>query len=132
MAKFIMTVGDETLRVLTTEAEKRNLRVQQLIRAVIVPEWVRDHLAMSGLQSDRKEIASHLTRPSVYDLQREPVLQARMNRNRTRKAANKRGEPYSFDDSSVFHRSQVGWTQLAIHVSRVKPGPAKVRSSIGG
>jgi len=82
MAKFIMTVGDETLRVLTTEAEKRNLRVQQLIRAVIVPEWVRDHLAMSGLQSDRKEIASHLTRPSVYDLKREPVLQARMNRNR--------------------------------------------------
>ena len=49
MAKFIMTVGDETLRVLTTEAEKRNLRVQQLIRAVIVPEWVRDHLAMSGV-----------------------------------------------------------------------------------
>ena len=49
MAKFIMTVGDETLRVLTTEAEKRNLRVQQLIRAVIVPEWVRDYLAMSGV-----------------------------------------------------------------------------------
>lgn len=82
IAKFIMTVGDETLRVLTTEAEKRNLRVQQLIRAVIIPEWVRHHLAMSGVHSDRKEIASHLTRPSVYDLQREPVLQARMNRNR--------------------------------------------------
>jgi len=55
MAKFIMSVGDETLRVLTTEAEKRNVRVQQLIRAVIVPEWVRDNLAMSGIESDRRK-----------------------------------------------------------------------------
>jgi hypothetical protein len=84
MAKFIMSVGDETLRILTTEAEKRNVRVQQLIRAVIVPEWVRDNLMMSGIQSDRREIASHLTRPSVYNMRREPVLQASMDRVRRR------------------------------------------------
>jgi hypothetical protein len=82
MAKFLMSVGDETFRVLITEAERRNVRVQQLIRAVIVPEWVRDNLAITGIQSDRRDIASQLTRPSVYDLRREPVLQARMNRIR--------------------------------------------------
>jgi hypothetical protein len=84
MAKFIMSVGDETLRVLTTEAEKRNLRVQQLIRAVIVPEWVRDNLAMTGVQSDRREIAPHLTPPRVYNMEREPVLQESMARVRRR------------------------------------------------
>jgi hypothetical protein len=77
-----MSVGDETLRVLTTEAEKRNVRVQQLIRAVIVPEWVRNNLTMSGIQTDRREIAPELTRPSVYNLRRGPVLQASMNRVR--------------------------------------------------
>jgi hypothetical protein len=86
MAKFIMSVGDETLRVLTTEAEKRNLRVQQLLRAVIVPEWVRDNLAMTGVQSDRREIAPQLTRPSVYNMEREPVLQESMARVRRRRA----------------------------------------------
>ena len=84
MAKFIMSVGDETLRVLTTEAEKRNVRVQQLIRAVIVPEWMRNNLTMSGIQTDRREIAPELTRPSVYNLRQGPVLQASMDRVRRR------------------------------------------------
>ena len=82
MAKFIMSVGDETLQVLTTEAEKRNLRVQQLIRAVIVPEWVRANLATTGDEIDRREITSRFTRPSVYEMQREPVLRARTDRTR--------------------------------------------------
>ena len=82
MAKFIMSVRDETLQVLTTEAEKRNLRVQQLIRAVIVPEWVRAHLATTGEQLDRREMESHLTRPPGYEMQREPALRARTDRMR--------------------------------------------------
>jgi hypothetical protein len=86
MAKFIMSVGDETLRVLTTEAEKRNLRVQQLIRAVIVPEWVRDNLAMTDVRSERREITPHLTRPTVYNMRREPVLQESLGHIRRRRA----------------------------------------------
>jgi len=84
LAKFMMSVGDETLRVLTTEAEKRNVRVQQLIRAVIVPEWVRANLAISGIHSDRREIAPQLTRPTVYNMQQEPVLHPSMDRVRRR------------------------------------------------
>ena len=82
MAKFIMSVGDETLQVLTTEAEKRNLRVQQLIRAVIVPEWVRANLATTGEQPDGREMTSHLTRPSVYEMNRDTVLRSRTDRIR--------------------------------------------------
>jgi hypothetical protein len=84
LAKFIMSVGDETLRVLTTEAEKRNVRVQELIRAVIVPEWVRNNLAMSGMETDRREFAPELRRPTVYNMQRGHVLQASMDRVRRR------------------------------------------------
>lgn len=73
MAKFIMSVGDETLRVLTTEAEKLNVRVQQLIRGIIVPEWVRNNLVTSAAEPARREIDIQLTpvivrpaaRPSV-------------------------------------------------------------------
>jgi hypothetical protein len=76
LAKFLMSVGEETLRVLTTEAEKRNVRVQQLIRAVIVPEWVRNNLTIGGIQTVRREVAPELTRPSVYNMQGRRVLQA--------------------------------------------------------
>jgi hypothetical protein len=47
VSKFILSVGDETFRVLATEARKRDVTVQQLLRAVIVPEWVRENLEMS-------------------------------------------------------------------------------------
>jgi hypothetical protein len=79
-----MSVGEETLRVLTTEAEKRNVRVQQLIRAVIVPEWVRNNLTIGGIQTVRREVAPELTRPSVYNMQGRRVLQASMDRVRRR------------------------------------------------
>ncbi|HEX4919542.1 MAG TPA: hypothetical protein VFV92_02240 [Candidatus Bathyarchaeia archaeon] len=85
MTKFIMCVGDETLRILTTEAQKRDVGVQQLIRAVIVPEWVRRNLATNAEEPQRREIDSHLTRASVYNLQRESVLQSSMDRVRRRR-----------------------------------------------
>jgi len=80
-----MTVGDETLRVLTTEAEKRNLRIQQLLRAVIVPEWVMSNLEMGPIHPARREIDPQLARPSVYNIQREPALQASVDRIRRRR-----------------------------------------------
>ena len=86
MAKFIMSVGDETLRVLTTEAEKRNVRVQQLIRAVIVPEWVRNNLVAGAALPARSEIDIQLTRPSFYDLRRDPAFESRMDRVKRRRA----------------------------------------------
>jgi len=50
MAKVILSVREETFRVLATEARKRDVNVQQLLRAVIVPEWVRENLDMSPPQ----------------------------------------------------------------------------------
>jgi len=40
MSKFIMTVGDDAYQALQLEATRRFISVQELLRAVIIPEWV--------------------------------------------------------------------------------------------
>ena len=82
MAKFIMTVGDKTLQLLDAEAEKRNVSVQELLRAVIVPEWVRSNLGTSVAQTAKGEVDSQIMSPSVYRMQREPVLQPSIDRSK--------------------------------------------------
>jgi len=37
MAKFIMSIGDEAFKLLSFEAKNRDVTVQQLLRAVVVP-----------------------------------------------------------------------------------------------
>ena len=39
MPKFLMSVGDATLKKLEKEAAKREITVQELIRAIIIPDW---------------------------------------------------------------------------------------------
>jgi hypothetical protein len=41
MAKFMVSIGDENFRLLDLEARQRGISMQELIRAVIVPDWVR-------------------------------------------------------------------------------------------
>jgi len=44
MAKFIFSLGDENFRLLLAEAKTRDISIQELIRAVIIPSWVKDNL----------------------------------------------------------------------------------------
>src|SRR6266487_352962 len=44
MAKFIMSIGDEAFKLLSFEATNRDVTVQQLLRAVIVPEWIKHNM----------------------------------------------------------------------------------------
>ncbi len=41
MAKFMLSLRDENFQLLTTEAEQRGISIQELIRAVIIPDWVK-------------------------------------------------------------------------------------------
>jgi hypothetical protein len=43
MSKFIMTLGDGAYEVLQLEATRRYISVQELLRAVIIPEWVEQN-----------------------------------------------------------------------------------------
>ena len=41
MAKFMASVTEETFQLLLGEARSRGISVQELLRAVIIPDWVR-------------------------------------------------------------------------------------------
>src|SRR5437879_3841797 len=41
MAKFMQVINDEKYKVLETKAKDRGISVQELIRAVIIPEWLK-------------------------------------------------------------------------------------------
>jgi hypothetical protein len=41
MRKFLQTVGDNTWKDLVREAKARDISVQELIRAIIIPEWMK-------------------------------------------------------------------------------------------
>lgn len=76
MAKFMLSLRDENFKLLTSEAEERGITVQELIRAVIIPDWVKvNTLAKPGNSQDtfRRFTATN---------GREPLLQP-MGRVRT-------------------------------------------------
>lgn len=43
MPKFMQTLEDTVYRELEKIAKRRGITIQELIRAVIVPEWVNGH-----------------------------------------------------------------------------------------
>jgi len=62
MAKFIMSIGDNAYDVLLNEAKNRDVTVQQLLRAVVVPDWIKQNA--NG--EFPIETRSHPIRSSVY------------------------------------------------------------------
>jgi hypothetical protein len=82
LAKFILSVRDDTFERLESEARKRDVTVQQLLRAVIVPEWVRENVEVNPPSMASREIAPHLMHQSIYSGQRDQMLQTPVNRLR--------------------------------------------------
>ncbi len=41
LAKFMLSLRDESFELLQTEAKDRGISIQELIRAVIIPDWVK-------------------------------------------------------------------------------------------
>jgi len=56
MPKFMQTLDDLIYRDLEKLAKKRGITIQELIRAVIVPEWITGH---DGV--DTKEVSGKST-----------------------------------------------------------------------
>jgi hypothetical protein len=62
MAKFIMSIGDNAYDILSNEAKNRDVTVQQLLRAVVVPDWIRQNADGQPAAEER----SNLPQPSIY------------------------------------------------------------------
>jgi len=72
MAKFMLSLRDENFKLLTTEAEDRGITVQELIRAVIIPDWVKlNPNAKPNGSGNAEKIRSYQQVSS-----REPIIQA--------------------------------------------------------
>jgi hypothetical protein len=83
LAKFILSVGDGTFKILASEAKRRDVTVQQLLRAVIVPEWVSENIELNHHAMTTKDVAPHLMHESIYPSQRDQYFQTPVNRLRT-------------------------------------------------
>jgi hypothetical protein len=59
MSKFIMSLGDVAYEVLQLEAARRYISVQELLRAVIIPEWVEQN------PPAQKTLAQHMAHPLI-------------------------------------------------------------------
>ena len=72
MAKFMLSLRDENFKLLTNEAEDRGITVQELIRAVIIPDWVKlNPTAKQNGNGNTEKI-----RPYQQVSSREHILQA--------------------------------------------------------
>lgn len=44
MEKFMLSLRQDSMRIILLEAERRGVSVQELIRAVIIPDWIRENV----------------------------------------------------------------------------------------
>ena len=54
--KFMQTIGDEMFNELERISREKGIRVQTLLRAVIIPEWVQGQRLSRNPEGDPREI----------------------------------------------------------------------------
>jgi hypothetical protein len=74
MNKIMLSVAEETFLTISTLAKKRGISVQELLRAVIVPEWVRENLRPLPRFTPITEIAPKPTSPQMNSYHRNRIL----------------------------------------------------------
>ena len=74
MNKIMLSVAEETFLAISTLAKKRGISVQELLRAVIVPEWVRENLRPHIRSTPIMEIAPEPRTPQMNSYHRNRIL----------------------------------------------------------
>jgi hypothetical protein len=70
LAKFMLSLRDENFKLLMTEAGDRGITVQELIRAVIIPDWAKANTLVRPVAAQDK------IRPYSPTNGREPIIQS--------------------------------------------------------
>ena len=73
MNKIMLSLADETFLTVSSQAKKRGISVQELLRAVIVPEWVKENLHPPTM-STRSGVALEPTAPQMNPYHRNRIL----------------------------------------------------------
>jgi hypothetical protein len=81
LAKFMLSLRDESFELLQTEAEDRGISIQELIRAVIIPDWVKLNTANKPA-FDNGNNGLRAYRSSTPTRDQEQIFQPAMNRIR--------------------------------------------------
>ena len=78
MAKFIFSLGDANFRVLLAEAKGRDITIQELLRAVIIPDWMKLNLENKALSTP-----SNLLGSTGYLTQKSSIIPTPIGRLKT-------------------------------------------------
>jgi hypothetical protein len=76
----MLSIRDESFQIISAEARDRGVSVQELLRAVIVPEWVRENIKPPTLTQPLREVAPQLTRYSTSSKQPTPFIKVPLAR----------------------------------------------------
>jgi len=74
MNKIMLSVAEETFLTMSTLAKKRGISIQELLRAVIVPEWVRENLQSRPRFTPSTEVAIQPSAPQINSYHRNRIL----------------------------------------------------------
>ena len=70
----MLSVHEESFKTIAAEANDRGISVQELLRAVVVPDWVRHNIDPSAQRQSLSEVAARLKNRSKSSAQRDPFV----------------------------------------------------------
>ena len=79
----MLSVREKAFAVISSEAKNRGVTVQELLRAVIVPEWARENLQPSTIPQTTMQITTDQIKPSMSPKQRDSKLAITVGQLRT-------------------------------------------------
>jgi hypothetical protein len=74
MNKIMLSLADETFLTVSSQAKKRGISIQEMLRAVIVPEWVKENLRSHTITPRPVEIALEPPTPQMNPYHRNRIL----------------------------------------------------------
>ncbi len=82
IAKFMLSIREEAFQVISGEARERGVSVQELLRAVVLPEWVKDNIGPSTLTRPLRVAAPQTARYSIPSKRPDPFIRVPLARSK--------------------------------------------------
>ena len=82
IAKFMLSIREESYQRISAAASERGVSVQELLRAVVLPEWVKDNIGPSTLTQPLRQAAPQTARYSIPSKQPDPFIRVPLARSK--------------------------------------------------